>query len=71
MLPTLLNQIDDLTDMVVTADALHTKRATARYLHDRAVHRSHDSLRDRCGVRPRGVRSLSTRSLRHRTVPTA
>jgi hypothetical protein len=30
MLPTLLDQIDDLAEVVVTADALHTQRATAR-----------------------------------------
>jgi predicted transposase YbfD/YdcC len=37
MLPTLLDQIDDLAEVVVTADALHTQRATARYLHDRGA----------------------------------
>jgi predicted transposase YbfD/YdcC len=37
MLPTLLDQIDDLTKVVVTADALHTQRATARYLHQRGA----------------------------------
>src|SRR6266498_4526236 len=37
MLPTLLDQIDDLAEVVVTADALHTQRATARYLHQRGA----------------------------------
>jgi predicted transposase YbfD/YdcC len=37
MLPTLLDQIDDLAGVVVTADALHTQRATARYLHQRGA----------------------------------
>ena len=37
MLPTLLDQIDDLAEVVVTADALHTQRATARYLHKRGA----------------------------------
>lgn len=34
MLPTLLDELD-ITGAVITADALHTQRATARYLHDR------------------------------------
>lgn len=34
MLPTLLDELD-ITGTVITADALHTQRATARYLHDR------------------------------------
>jgi predicted transposase YbfD/YdcC len=37
MLPTLLDQLDDLAEVVVTADALHTQRATACYLHDRGA----------------------------------
>jgi predicted transposase YbfD/YdcC len=36
MLPTLLDELD-ITDAVITADALHTQRATARYLHDRGA----------------------------------
>ena len=28
----------DLTDMLLTADALHTQRAHAEYLHDRGGH---------------------------------
>lgn len=37
MMPTLLDQIDDLAEVVVTADALHTQRATARYLYQRGA----------------------------------
>lgn len=34
MLPTLLDELD-ITGVVITADALHTQRGTARYLHGR------------------------------------
>lgn len=34
MLTTLLDEVD-IAEAVITADALHTQRATARYLHDR------------------------------------
>jgi predicted transposase YbfD/YdcC len=36
MLPTLLDQLN-IAGVVVTADALHTQRATARYLHQRGA----------------------------------
>jgi predicted transposase YbfD/YdcC len=36
MLPTLLDGLD-IAGAVITADALHTQRATARYLHDRGA----------------------------------
>jgi predicted transposase YbfD/YdcC len=36
MLPTLLDEVD-ITGAVITADALHTQRATARYLHGRGA----------------------------------
>lgn len=36
MLPTLLNEVN-IAGTVITADALHTQRATARYLHDRGA----------------------------------
>lgn len=36
MLPTLLDGLD-IAGVVITADALHTQRATARYLHDRGA----------------------------------
>jgi predicted transposase YbfD/YdcC len=36
MLPTLLDGLN-IADAVITADALHTQRATARYLHDRGA----------------------------------
>ncbi len=35
---TLLDTIDDLTDVVVTADALHAQRGHAEYLHARGAH---------------------------------
>jgi predicted transposase YbfD/YdcC len=35
---TLLDSIDDLTDVVVTADALHAQNAHADYLHGRGAH---------------------------------
>jgi len=38
MFSTLLDQIDDLTDVVVTADALHAQREHATYLHRRNAH---------------------------------
>ena len=38
MFSTLLDQIDDLTDVVVTADALHAQREHAEYLHRRDAH---------------------------------
>lgn len=36
MLPTLLDELD-IAGAVITADALHTQRSTARYLHDRGA----------------------------------
>lgn len=36
VLPTLLDELD-IAGAVITADALHTQRATARYLHDRGA----------------------------------
>lgn len=36
MLPTLLDELD-ISGAVITADALHTQRATARYLHGRGA----------------------------------
>ncbi|MFL6118988.1 ISAs1 family transposase [Actinophytocola sp.] len=38
MFSILLDQIDDLTGMVVTADALHAQREHAEYLHRRSAH---------------------------------
>ena len=38
MFSTLLDQIDDLTELVVTADALHAQREHAEYLHRRGAH---------------------------------
>lgn len=38
MFSTLLDQIDDLTEVVVTADALHAQREHAAYLHRRGAH---------------------------------
>lgn len=38
MFSTLLDTIDDLTDVVVTADALHAQREHAEYLHRRDAH---------------------------------
>ena len=38
MFSTLLDQIDDLAEVVVTADALHAQRAHAEYLHGRGAH---------------------------------
>ena len=35
---TLLDQIDDLTDVVVTADAMHAQTGHADYLHSRGAH---------------------------------
>jgi predicted transposase YbfD/YdcC len=38
MFSTLLDQIDDLAEVVVTADALHAQREHATYLHRRGAH---------------------------------
>jgi len=38
MFSTLLDQIDDLAEVVVTADALHAQREHAEYLHGRGAH---------------------------------
>lgn len=38
MLPVLLDRIQDVEGMVVTADALHAQRSHAEYLHDRGAH---------------------------------
>jgi predicted transposase YbfD/YdcC len=38
MFSTLLDQIDDLAEVVVTADALHAQREHAAYLHRRSAH---------------------------------
>lgn len=38
MFSTLLDQVDDLTEVVVTADALHAQREHATYLHRRGAH---------------------------------
>lgn len=38
MFSTRLDQVDDLTDVVVTADALHAQREHATYLHRRGAH---------------------------------
>ena len=36
--PTLLDDVDDLADVVVTADALHAQTGHAEYLHKRGAH---------------------------------
>jgi predicted transposase YbfD/YdcC len=38
MFSTLLDKIDDLAEVVVTADALHAQREHAKYLHNRGAH---------------------------------
>jgi predicted transposase YbfD/YdcC len=38
MFSTLLDQVDDLAEVVVTADALHAQREHAEYLHSRGAH---------------------------------
>jgi hypothetical protein len=38
MFSTLLDTIDELTEVVVTADALHAQREHAHYLHGRGAH---------------------------------
>jgi len=38
MFTTLLDTIADVTDLVVTADALHAQRQHTQYLHGRGAH---------------------------------